>query len=90
MSEFDVAGALRETMLVLLKLGGPPLVAALVSGLAISLFQAVTQVNEATLSFVPKALLVGFVLAATGSFMLVTLADYTHGLMDRVVAAGAP
>ena len=90
MGELEIAGTLRETMLVVLKLGAPPLLAALVSGLVVSLFQAVTQVNEATLSFVPKALLVGFVLATTGSFMLTTLTDYTHLLMDKVVAVGAP
>ena len=47
---------LRDGMLVMLKLGGPPLLVALVVGLLIALLQAVTQINEATLAFVPKVL----------------------------------
>ena len=49
-----LARHLRETMLVILKLGGPVLLAALAVGVVMSLVQAVTQINEATLAFVPK------------------------------------
>ncbi len=79
---------LRDAMVVLLKLGGPALLAALVVGLVISLFQAVTQINEATLAYVPKLLAIGGALALTGPFMLATLADYTQGLFDRMIAIG--
>ena len=84
-----VADVLRETTMTALKLAAPPLLTALVVGLLVSAVQAMTQINEATLSFVPKALLVTGVLALLGSFMTTTLIDYTHGVMDRVVAAGA-
>lgn len=84
-----MAEALRETMLTAFKLAAPPLLMALAVGLIVSLVQAVTQINEATLSFVPKALLVTGVLVLLGSFMTTTLTDYTHGMMDRLVAAGA-
>lgn len=88
MNEAEVGSALRDAMLVVLKLGGPALVAALVVGLAVSLVQAVTQINEATLAYVPKLVVIAGVLALTGPFMLATLTDYTQGLFDRMVAIG--
>jgi flagellar biosynthesis protein FliQ len=56
MNDTDTALMLRDGMLVMLKLGGPPLLVALAVGLVVSLLQAVTQINEATLAFVPKVL----------------------------------
>ena len=54
MSEADLAQLIRDTFMVLLKLGGPVLAAALVVGLVMSLIQAITQINEPSLAFVPK------------------------------------
>lgn len=88
MNEGDVAGLLRETMLVTLKLGGPVLAVALVVGMVMSLVQAVTQINEQTLSFVPKMIAICGCLMLAGPFMLATLGDYTRALFDRVVAVG--
>ena len=88
MNEAEMAGALRETLWVLIKLGGPLLVAALVVGLIVSLFQAVTQINEATLVFVPKLLAMCATLALLGPFMVSTLDTYTHVLLDRLIAVG--
>ncbi len=88
LGEAEMAGALRETLWVVLKLGGPLLIAALVVGLVISLLQAVTQINEATLVFLPKLLVLCAALALLGPFMLETLNGYTHSLMDRLVVAG--
>ena len=84
----DTALALRETMVVVLKLGGPTLIAALVVGVIMSLVQAVTQLNEATLAFVPKAMVVIGTLMLTGQFMLTTMTDYAQALFDRMVAIG--
>ncbi len=88
MGETEMAGALRDTLWVVIKLGGPLLVVALVVGLVVSLFQAVTQINEATLVFVPKLLALFASLALLGPFMVSTLDTYTHALMDRLVAVG--
>lgn len=88
MTGADVSAAMREAMIVMLKLGGPPLLVALGVGLLVSLLQAITQINEATLAFVPKAMALGLVLALLGPFMLATLTDYTHLLFDRLVAVG--
>lgn len=88
MTDTDLPLLLREGMLVLLKLGGPPLLVALVVGLVMSLLQAITQINEATLAFVPKALALGITLLLLGPFMLATLSSYAHLLFDRIVTIG--
>jgi len=88
MNDTDSALLLRDGMLVMLKLGGPPLLVALAVGLVIALVQAVTQINEATLAFLPKALALCAALVMLGPFMLSTLSTYTHTLLDRMVAIG--
>ena len=89
MGSAEVASALREALIVSLKLGGPPLLVSLAIGLVISLLQAVTQINEATLAFLPKLVLVMGMLALLGPFMIASLTDYSHALMDQVVAVGS-
>jgi flagellar biosynthetic protein FliQ len=88
MNYADIAVSLRDGMLVMLKLGGPPLLVALGVGLVISLLQAITQINEATLAFVPKVLAIGVALLLLGPFMASTLQSYMHLLLDRLVAIG--
>jgi flagellar biosynthetic protein FliQ len=85
----DVGGLLRETMLVTLKLGGPPLLAALAIGIVMSLLQAVTQINEQTVAFVPKVVVILGALLLLGPFMLMTMTDFSHTLFDQVVAVGS-
>ncbi|MBN8929891.1 MAG: flagellar biosynthetic protein FliQ [Rhodospirillales bacterium 69-11] len=88
MGENDVAGLLRTMLLVIAKLGGPLLAIALVVGLLVSLVQAVTQINEATLSFVPKVAALGVALVLLGPFMAATLSNFALLLFDRMVAIG--
>src|SRR6266850_1727022 len=80
--------AVRETVFVTLKLGAPILLLALVAGVAISLLQALTQMQEMTLSFVPKILAILLSLIIFLPFMLTTLTDFTHELMDRIASGG--
>lgn len=89
MTEADIAASIRDCMLAMLKIGGPLLLVGLVVGLAIALLQAVTQVNEATLAFVPKVVATGLTMLLLGPFMYGTLSSYTHLLFDRMVAVGA-
>jgi flagellar biosynthetic protein FliQ len=88
MNDADTAVLLRDGMLVMLKLGGPPLLVSLGVGLFVALLQAITQINEATLAFVPKVIALGAALIMLGPFMLATLTDYTHILFDRIIAIG--
>ncbi len=88
MNEGEIGGLLRETMLVTLKLGGPVLAVALVVGIVMSLVQAVTQINEPTLAFVPKVVAICGALMIAGPFMLGTLNDYMRMMFDRLIAVG--
>jgi flagellar biosynthetic protein FliQ len=88
MNDGDIAMLIRDGMLVMLKLGGPPLLVTLFVGLLVALIQAITQINEATLAFVPKVLALGATLVLLGPFMVATLASYTRLLLDRLVAVG--
>jgi flagellar biosynthetic protein FliQ len=83
-----VAGPLRQTLLLVAELGGPPLLAALAVGVVMSLIQAVIQVNEPTLAYLPKVLAIGAVLALTASFTLVSMTQYARDIFDAVVMAG--
>jgi flagellar biosynthetic protein FliQ len=88
MDNADIGVLLRDGMLVMLKLGGPPLLVALAVGLLVSLLQAVTQINEATLAFGPKVIALGAALVLLGPFMLSTLSGYANVLFDRLIAIG--
>ncbi len=89
MTANDAGAVLAETMKMIVVLGGPPLLATLVVGVLVALFQAVTQINEASLSFIPKLLVLGATTMLLGSFMFATLSSYTLILFDRIVAIGA-
>ena len=73
-----------STMLVAAKLSAPVLLTALAVGFTVSLFQSVTQIQEVTLSFVPKALAVGIVLLVAGNWMISTMVEFTTELYDRI------
>lgn len=88
MEATDVIEVSREAILIMLKIGAPILLLALVVGLVISLFQALTQMQEMTLSFVPKIIVIFFSIMLLMPFMFTTLDDFTRSLMDRVVALG--
>ena len=73
-----------QAMSVAAKMSAPVLRTALAVGFAISLFQSVTQIQEATLSFVPKAIGCGLALLFTGNWMLHELTSFTTRLFDRI------
>jgi flagellar biosynthetic protein FliQ len=88
MADADLAELVRLTFMVIFKLSGPLLAVALVVGLLVAMLQAMTQVNEATLVFIPKLLGIGTAMLLLGVSMFGTLADFTHALIDRMVAKG--
>ncbi|HEY0181460.1 MAG TPA: flagellar biosynthesis protein FliQ [Rhodopila sp.] len=88
MNEADVAALLHDCMIVTMKLSFPVLGVALVAGLLISFIQAVTQINEATLAFLPKVVAIGIALLVLGPFMAATLSGFSHRVFDRIVAIG--
>lgn len=72
----------RDSLMMALILGMPVLAVCLLLGLVVSLFQAVTQINEMTLSFVPKLVGVGAVILILGPWMLEQIMRFTVRLMD--------
>ncbi len=88
MSPVEVIEVAREGLFVLLKVGAPVMMIALVVGLSISLIQALTQVQEMTLAFVPKILVIFTSLIVLLPFMLRTLTTFSERLFDRIVALG--
>jgi flagellar biosynthetic protein FliQ len=79
----------QEALLMLLMVASPVLGAALLVGLLVSLFQAVTQIHEATLAFVPKLIAVIAVFAIAGPWMLTMLVEYIRRTMESIPGAVA-
>lgn len=73
-----------QTMIICAKLCAPILVISLAIGLLVSLFQSVTQIQEITLTFVPKLIGVGLVLMLSGHWMLGELIGFTNHLFDMI------
>jgi flagellar biosynthetic protein FliQ len=74
----------NQAMKVAMMLSAPMLIGALVVGILVSIFQAVTQINEQTLSFIPKILVIVVALVIFSPWMLEVLTSYTHDLIVRI------
>lgn len=85
MEATEVIDLMRQGIWVLILVSAPMMVVALVVGLSIGLLQALTQIQESTLSFVPKLLAMLVTLGLAMPFMLQTLTDYTYKLQDKIV-----
>ena len=84
MNETDVVHIAGQALLLAAKLAAPLLIVALVVGVVVSLVQAVFQVQDQTLSMVPKLALGGIVLALTGGWMLRITVEFTQQLFERI------
>ncbi len=88
MSEADVLEVGREALLVVLKTSGPIMLSGLAIGLIIALFQALTTIQEMTLTFVPKIIVIFFAIIVFLPFMMTTVIEFARHLFDRMVAVG--
>jgi len=84
----ETALAAREALWVALQIGGPLLLLLLAVGLVIAVLQALTQVNEATLAFLPKVVVLAGALLLLGPFFTGVLRGYAGGLFQAVVDVG--
>ena len=73
-----------QALIITGKLAAPVLITSLVVGFAISLLQSITQIQEVTLSFVPKAVAVGIALIVTGHWMISEMVSFTTKVFDRI------
>ena len=74
----------ERALMVTSMISAPLLLAALVAGVVIGMMQAATQINEMTLSFIPKLLVLVATIFVTGHWMLQTLIDYTRALFESI------
>ena len=84
MTQELIIGLAQQAVLMMMMLAGPLLVVSLVVGLLVSVFQAVTSIQEQTLSFIPKILVIGAVLAIGGPWMLDQMLTYTTNLYTNI------
>lgn len=76
----------QQALYTMLMIAAPMLLAALVVGLIVSVLQAATQINEMTLSFIPKLIAMAAVLVVAGPWMLKLLVEYTRSLFTSIPA----
>lgn len=84
MTEELVMKLVSGALLTILKISLPVLLVALIVGLMVGIFQATTQIQEMTLSFIPKIIAVFLVIYILGHWMVVTLVEYTSGLFNLI------
>ncbi len=84
MSETMVIGLLRDAFITILVVAGPVLIVALLVGLVISIFQATTQIQEQTLTFVPKITAVFIVILILLPYFFGKIGDFTEGIFSQI------
>ncbi|WP_148714877.1 flagellar biosynthesis protein FliQ [Chitinolyticbacter meiyuanensis] len=84
MTPETVVSLVQRGMEIMVLVAGPILLAILVTGLIVSVFQAATQINEATLSFIPKLLIAFLVFVFAGSWMVQIMVDFTMRLYESI------
>lgn len=85
MSQSLVIGIIKDAIVTALTIGAPIIIAALIIGLIISILQATTQIQEQTLTFVPKLIGVAIVGIICGSWMLQTLMSFTKRIFELII-----
>ena len=86
MNEAEILDIARQAIFVILKLGAPAMVLALLVGVTISVFQALTQIQEQTLTFMPKIIVIFLSMLVLLPYMFETLNSFTHDMVDRIIA----
>jgi flagellar biosynthetic protein FliQ len=89
MNANDFIEVSRDAIWVMIKLGAIPMLAGLAIGVVISLLQALTQIQEMTLSFVPKIITLFVVIILALPFMIDVMQGFTNDVMSRIAQSGA-
>lgn len=87
MTPESVITLIQNALFILIIVAAPPLAVSLLVGLLVSILQAATQINEMTLTFIPKLIAMFLVLVLAGPWMLTTLMDYTTRLFQNIPLA---
>lgn len=84
MTETAVMSIVKEALYTSMLVGGPILILSLVVGLLVSIFQATTQIQEQTLTFVPKLIVIALTLVVGGGWMLNEIMKFTNKIMNMI------
>ncbi len=82
MTQGEILSISQEAIYVALQLAAPMLIISIVIGLVVAIFQAATQIQEQTLTFVPKIVAIAFILLMLGSWMMTVLSEFMVGLFE--------
>lgn len=88
MTDSDIIDLTREAIWITMKIGTPVMLVGLLVGVAVALVQALTQIQEMTLVFVPKILAMFAALFVLLPFMTISLIEFMHRLADKIVSGG--
>jgi flagellar biosynthetic protein FliQ len=86
MTPMQLQEILRDAVMTSFVIGGPVLLVSILVGLVIAVFQAATSINEQTLTFVPKIVVIALVLLLFGNFMMERLVDFTQRIFEAMAA----
>ena len=84
MSQTDILDLFMNAMYVSFKLAAPVLIASIVIGLIVAIFQAATQIHEQTLTFVPKVIVIALMLLLLGSWMITVISEFFSMIFDKI------
>lgn len=84
MTTEEILSIFNEFFIITVQLAGPILLISMVVGVIIAIFQAVSQIHEQTITFVPKLLVIGLILLVLGSSMLATIQDFTRHVFSLI------
>jgi flagellar biosynthetic protein FliQ len=82
MSQAEIMNIFNEGLWLIVKIAGPILLASVIIGLIVAIFQAATQIHEQTLTFVPKLIVIALIFLISGSWMLRTMIEFIEHLFS--------
>ncbi len=84
MNQAEIMGIFNEGLWLIVKIAGPILIASVIIGLIVAIFQAATQIHEQTLTFVPKLMVIAFIFLVSGSWMMRTMIEFIENLFITI------
>ena len=84
MSQGEILNVFSEGLMLIVKIAGPILMASVVIGLIVAIFQAATQIHEQTLTFVPKLIVIALIFLLSGSWMMKLMIEFIENLFNTI------
>lgn len=84
MSQVEIMNIFNEGLWLIIKIAGPILLASVIIGLVVAVFQAATQIHEQTLTFVPKLIVIALIFLISGSWMMKTMIEFIENLFSTI------